>query len=93
MRLYFDTELVANSKDLVAFAQETELSRDELKWVELKCFSNRRKKHPFISSFLGKAEYHGDLKELFPYLYLASFCHIGKGTVYGLGAYSLKIPL
>lgn len=92
MRLYCDIELVADFKDLVASAKETELIKDELKWVELKRYSNRRKKHLFISGFTGWAKYSGKLNELFPYLYLAQFSHLGKGTVYGLGAYSLKIP-
>ncbi len=92
-RYYGEGDFQTDFKTLVTAAEKATLIRENLKWVELKRYSNRRGMHLFISGFVGPAEYEGEIGELLPYLYLARFCHIGKGTVYGLGAYSLKLVM
>ena len=92
-RYYGEGDFQTDFKTLVTAAEKATLIRENLKWVELMRYSNRRVMNLFISGFVGPAEYDGDIGELLPYLYLARFCHIGKGTVYGLGAYSLKLVM
>ena len=40
---------------------------------------------------VGEMIFRGDLTQFLPYLRLGEILHIGKGTAYGLGRYSLTV--
>ena len=57
----------------------------ECKYFQVKRYSNRKKREMRIPSVNIRMELFGELKKLYPYLYLASFLNIGTNASMGFG--------
>lgn len=61
-----------------------------LEWVEWIRYSNRQKKFMNLDGLRGDIELQNISDELYYYLYLGQWLHVGKGCVFGLGQYTLR---
>lgn len=57
--------------------------------VDLRRFSRRQKRELELEAILGQTEWRGNLSQLYPYLVLGQWLHVGKGTAFGLGRYEV----
>lgn len=72
-------------RQIVERASEIGICQHNVVWTNLERYSNRQKTHLKIDGLTGWAIYQGDFSAFFPFLCLARYTHIGKGTVFGLG--------
>ncbi len=78
-------------KELIGRAENIKCTNRDLRWYDWQRYSARQETRMKMGGFIGKACFEGDLEEFMPLITLGEYVHVGKGTVYGLGKYSLKI--
>lgn len=64
----------------------------ELRWHDARRYSSRQKQEIPLSGVLGRWILYGDenvLLQIYPWLWLGQWLHIGKSVVMGLGGYSI----
>ncbi len=62
-----------------------------LNWHDWQRYSHRQERHVPMGGLLGHLTIAGPgLAELWPYLWLGQWLHVGKGTMMGLGQYALE---
>lgn len=81
----------ADFPGIIQGAGEVRLVRDETAWVTIGRYSNRQKRRVPLGGFVGRVVYEGLLAEFLPLLLLGELIHVGKGTVFGQGKFSLRI--
>jgi len=73
-------------------AARIEMTRCEIRPVEVERRSSRTGQiHP-LGGFVGEAEYEGDLAEFVPFLSAAKWTGVGRQTVWGKGVIELFTP-
>lgn len=77
-------------KEYIRMAEEIEMTLNETRWRDVSRYSGRQKKSMKIGGVVGKAEYQGALSLFLPMLVLGTWIHIGKGTAFGLGCYTME---
>ena len=87
---YSDGEPLLDYKGLVKAAEGVRTAEKELKWVDIKRYSNRQEQEMLIGGVAGKILYQGDIGPFLPVLELAALLHIGKQTSFGLGKMDLE---
>jgi hypothetical protein len=87
-----DKELPLDFAHLVACSKQVKIIRQQLRWHEWSRYSSRQQCEIRMGGLLGTVEFEAQsIQELWEFLYLGQFINIGKGTVMGLGKYSLKM--
>ena len=74
-----------NHTDLLAAAQEIEVTKQELQWYDWERYSSRQKSRMKLGGLLGTATLAGNLTPFMPLLRWGELLHVGKNTVFGLG--------
>ena len=78
---------------LHALADRVRLVDTKVRWVDLKSFSGRTRRHTPMGGFVGTATYHSlDWDTLLPWLILGQGTQVGKVTVKGNGVYEIMLP-
>lgn len=70
---------------------ETIEAEGALAWRDWSRYSNRQGESMQLGGVVGAWRLRGDLTPFLPFLYLAQWTHIGKGTVFGLGQVRLTL--
>lgn len=73
---------IAESKD-IAIAENT------LRWHDWERYSSRQKRKMKMGGLVGDITYKGDIGHFMPLLTAGEIFHVGKGTSFGLGKYTL----
>jgi len=92
---YHYTELAVDYPALFAQAENVRLVANQTTWQEWVRYSRRQQEKMLMGGLVGKATYQAETKDGFrmflPFLLLGQITHVGKGTVFGLGKYEVKI--
>jgi hypothetical protein len=77
---------------LLDLADAVRLEHHETTWVETTRYSRRAGRMP-LDGLVGQAWYasEADLRPLLPALWLGQWVHVGKGAVFGMGRYSIRV--
>lgn len=84
-----DFGLEVDHKDLIRKAEAIATSREDLKWVDWERYSSRQNSRMTLGGFLGVVTFEGDLEPFTHFLRLGEIVHLGKGTAFGLGKYTI----
>jgi len=79
-------------RDLVLAAESVETVDADVRWVELRSYSTRRKREMPIGGLMGRVTFAGDLAPFLPWLVWGTVTQVGKDVVKGNGGYELKPP-
>lgn len=85
-----DTSLEADFKGLVTTARSVHFDSHDLHWYDWTRYSSRQQTEMQMGGLLGSVSLEmSGLEELWPYLWLGQWTHVGKGTSMGMGAYTI----
>jgi hypothetical protein len=79
-----------NHEKLLLLAAHVRPVSENLWWVEWGRFSQRKNMNIQLGGLIGTMVFEGELSGFLPYLELGELLHVGKGTAYGMGRYSVK---
>lgn len=68
-----------------------QMSEADLHWMDWKRYSSRQKTGIALGGIMGNFILTGNFANLYPYLKMGEYFHLGKSTVMGLGKYKIKI--
>lgn len=88
--LYGDGPLEIDFRAFGERAARIQMTRCEVRQVDVDRRSSRTGQIHSIGGFTGEAEYEGDLTEFVPYLRAAEWTGVGRQTVWGKGAISFE---
>ena len=77
-------------KGMIDRAMKVILKEENLKWYDWERYSARQDTRMKLGGFVGDITFEGDLGEFIPYIKAGEVVHIGKGTSFGLGKYSIQ---
>ncbi|MEW6447725.1 MAG: CRISPR system precrRNA processing endoribonuclease RAMP protein Cas6 [Bacillota bacterium] len=75
---------------IIAEAARVELRANHTRWFEWERYSSRQAKKVPLGGLIGEAVYSGPLSAFWPLLRLGELLHVGKGTVFGQGKFTLE---
>lgn len=79
-----------DAQAVIARAETVEVRYNGLQWRDWERFSARQKTSMKLGGLAGNIEYCGSLHSFMPLLRAGEVLHVGKGTSFGLGKYSLQ---
>lgn len=88
-QLYFDQPLCADYSQLSALAQTVQ-GEINVRWQDWQRYSNRQQTNMKLGGLIGECILRDVPAELAALLFIGQWTHIGKETVFGLGAYTLQ---
>lgn len=77
-------------RSLIILAEKVKTTRSELNWVDKKRYSTRQKRSMMMGGVTGTISYEGNIKPFLPILLWGEKVHVGKGTSFGFGQYSIS---
>lgn len=80
---------------IAALAAQVQDVRDALRWFDWKRYSSRQQQEMTLGGVLGRWQLATDgdtLAQLWPWLWLGQWLHVGKNATMGMGAYTLEEP-
>lgn len=87
---FSDTPLMLDVPPLLDLADKVQLVENETRWIDLRSYSQRRRRDTQIGGLVGKAIYEAeDWQPFLPWLLWGSLLGVGKNTVKGEGWYSI----
>lgn len=88
---YFHHECILDLdfKGLISRAQHVKIIEDTTRWEDWERFSRRQNTRMKFGGVVGDITYQGDLEQFLPFIKLGELIHVGKGTVFGLGKYTI----
>jgi hypothetical protein len=75
-------------KGLIKRADDVGILESNLRWQDIRRYSNRQKSGMLMGGLVGGITYGGTVGEYAPLLELAQYLHLGKQTTFGLGKIS-----
>lgn len=81
---------LTDREDLHAKAAQIKISKDNSFWYDWPRYSTRQRELMKLGGLRGAVSFEGDFAPFMPWLWLGEKVHLGQGTTFGLGAYSLK---
>lgn len=76
-------------KDIIRKAEEVKVKENALTWFDWQRYSQRQDQKIEMGGFLGDITFQGDIDPFMPLIRAGEMLHVGKGTVFGLGKYSV----
>ncbi len=71
--------------DLLVAANDVQIAKRNLQWVDYDRYSNRQQAKMKLGGFIGDLTLSGDLAPFLDLLAYSEVLHVGKGTTFGLG--------
>lgn len=84
------TELDLDFRRLITAAEQIETVHSDMRWYDWERYSARQDTRMKLGGFIGNVTYQGDLQPFLPLLRLGELVHVGKGTSFGLGKYTME---
>lgn len=81
--------LDADYAGLIERAGQVHAVEHALTWYDWQRYSARQERKMRLGGFVGRVVFEGDLAEFLPLVTLGAHLHVGKGTSFGLGRYSI----
>lgn len=81
------------AREAAALAAQVQDARDELRWYDWTRFSSRQQQEMTLGGVLGRWRLAADpdtLAQLWLWLWLGQWLHVGKNATMGMGAYTLE---
>lgn len=78
-------------KGLIEKARVVRQGASDIHWFDWKRYSTRQEEWMSLGGVTGTVSYEGDLSEFMLFLRLGEYVHVGKGTSFGLGRYSITV--
>ena len=88
-QLYFPQAIEADYAALARQCQDV-VWQSQVRWQDWTRYSNRQQQHMNLGGLIGECRFEDIPPELSVFLHLCQWLHIGKETVFGLGAYRLR---
>lgn len=82
--------LEVDFRGLIDRAAGVKMAQCETHWEDWARVSGRQHQRIEMGGLVGRVTYEGDLTEYLPLLALGELVHVGKGTVFGNGQYSIE---
>ena len=76
-------------RDLIEQARNIKTINQKLSWHDWERYSNRQETKMKMGGLIGEITYEGDFTLFWPYIRLGEYVHVGKGSSFGLGRYSI----
>jgi CRISPR/Cas system endoribonuclease Cas6 (RAMP superfamily) len=93
MQTFGDGAVAYDYRSMLEMAQCISVKESTLRLVALDRYSNRRQGKLQLDGFIGDITFSGEaLSEFLPLLVAGEFLHVGSGTAFGLGRYSVTTP-
>jgi hypothetical protein len=89
---YGNQELTISREEKNAWlhlADSIHCTNDEMRWQELRSYSNRQKRSTSIGGLIGDVTFEGDLTPFLDLLIIGELIHVGKNVVKGGGWYKI----
>lgn len=74
---------------LIEKAKTVEIQRSDLSWWDWERYSSRQNSRMMMGGLVGTIAYKGNISPFLPILQAGEIFHVGKGTSFGLGEYSI----
>jgi hypothetical protein len=78
------------AKEILAGAADVRVAASDLHWHDWERYSARQDARMTLGGFLGRITFAGPLAQWLPLLRLGEVLHVGKGTAFGLGKYTVE---
>jgi CRISPR-associated endoribonuclease Cas6 len=76
---------------IIAKAANVQTRASELRWQDWERYSNRQRTRMNMGGFVGGIEYAGEaIQEFIPLIVAGEILHVGTGTTFGLGRYTIE---
>ena len=85
-------DMEADYRGLIERAGAVTTESSSLRWIDWERYSSRQDERMKLGGVMGEIAFSGNLAEFLPFLAAGELAHVGKGTSFGLGRYSL-MPL
>lgn len=82
-------ELNVDFKGLIEAAKKVRVSRADISWLDWERYSQRQETRMKMGGFLGSISFEGELERFLLFIRLGELIHVGKGTSFGLGKYTI----
>lgn len=79
-----------NYREIIARAETIETAGDSLRWHDWVRYSARQDQKLKMGGLVGRIGYRGPLAPFMPILEAGTVLHVGKGTAFGLGKFSVE---
>lgn len=76
--------------DLLVAADQVQIAKRNLHWVDYDRYSNRQQARMKMGGFVGELRLEGDLSPFLDLLHYSEVLHVGKGTTFGLGRMEIE---
>jgi hypothetical protein len=77
-------------RTLIDMASAIRVTSSNLRWYDWERYSRRQDTRMKLGGFVGEIVYTGDLSLFIPFLKAGEILHVGKGTSFGLGKYTIR---
>ncbi|MBF0345228.1 MAG: CRISPR system precrRNA processing endoribonuclease RAMP protein Cas6 [Nitrospirae bacterium] len=88
-----DRELLWNHRDIIDNAADVAILENKLEWLDWQRYSNRQKTQMKMGGLIGTITYRGDIEPFYSIIKAGELLHVGKGTSFGLGKYTVARQL
>lgn len=82
--------LLLDYRGLIQQAQNVKIVEDQTQWRDWERYSGRQEERMKLGGLIGDITFEGDLEQFWPFLLIGEVIHVGKGTSFGLGKYTIK---
>jgi CRISPR-associated endoribonuclease Cas6 len=77
-------------KGLIEKAKDVKVKKSDLRWYDWERYSGRQETRIKMGGFVGEISFEGDIEPFMPLIKAGEILHVGKGTAFGLGKYSIR---
>jgi len=78
-----------NFKGMIERAEEVNVAKKGLRWHDWERYSARQETRMKMGGFVGEISFEGDIGPFMPLIRAGEVLHVGKGTSFGLGKYTV----
>lgn len=89
---HYGERLDLDFKGLIERAQTVKVKERHTEWYDWERYSARQDVRMSLGGFVGKMTFEGELGEFMEFIELGEMLHVGKGTSFGLGKYTVTPP-
>lgn len=89
-RIHGQGGLGIDFRNLLNKTAQVELSDGKARWYDWERYSSTQASFMKLGGLVGELSFEGELGEFLPFLRITEVLHVGKGSSFGLGRYTIK---